>query len=125
MASKNGEDYGTEFERRVTRKAEAVASHARGSYLGAIVLALLALFTVPARSNANELKEQTLAEWNDYVHSACLRMEERGQDSPFLRVSEVPERRERARAGEIIVWREGDRERERVPHGLIHDWAGV
>ena len=125
MASNNSENYGTEFERRLTRKAEALVSHARGSYLGAIVLALFALFTAPARSNASELKEQTLAEWNDYVHSACLRPEERGQDSPFLRVSEVPERRDRARAGEIIVWREGDRERARVSHGVIHDWAGV
>jgi hypothetical protein len=125
MASNNSENYGTEFERRLTRKAEALASHARGSYLGAIVLALFALFTAPARSNASELKEQTLAEWNDYVHSACLRPEERGPDSPFLRVSEVPERRDRARAGEIIVWREGDRERARVSHGVIHDWAGV
>ncbi len=148
MASNNSENYGTEFERRLTRKAEAVANglaqdrsardrvglsrrakreidHARGGYLGAIVLALFALFTAPAQSNASELKEQTLAEWNDYVHSACLRAEERGQDSAFLRVSEVPERRDRARAGEIIVWREGDRERARVPHGLIHDWAGI
>ncbi len=153
MASNNSENYGTEFERRLARKAEAVASrssghrvaqdraardwvgrsrkarrevdYARGGYLGAIVLALFALFTAPAQSNANELKEQTLAEWNDYVHSACLRTEERAEDSPFLHISEVPERRDRARAGEIIVWREGDRERARVPHGLIHDWTGA
>jgi len=89
------------------------------------VLALSALFSVPAQSSANELREQTLAEWNDYVHSACLRTEERGVDSPFLRVRELPERRERARAGEIIVWREGDGHRTKVPHGLIHDWTGV
>ncbi len=94
-------------------------------YLAAIVLALFAIFSAPAQSRANELKEQTLAEWNDYVHSACLRTEERAEDAPFLRVSEVPERRDRARAGEIIVWREGDGHREKVPHGLIHDWTGA
>ena len=111
--------YGAEFAGRLAGK------HWRGSYLAAIVLALLALFSVPAQSSANELKEQTLAEWNDYVHSACLRTEGRAEESPFLRVSEVPEGRDRARAGEIIVWREGDGHRMKVPHGLIHDWVGV
>ena len=111
MGSNNGRNYGTEAQGRLT--------------LPGIVLTLLALFSVPAQSSANELKEQTLAEWNDYVHSACMRTEERAEDSPFLRVSEQPERRERARAGEIIVWREGDGHRTKVPHGLIHDWVGV
>jgi hypothetical protein len=111
MGSNNGCNYGTAAQKRLT--------------LPGIVLALSALFSVPAQSSANELREQTLAEWNDYVHSACLRTEERGVDSPFLRVSELPERRERARAGEIIVWREGDGHRTKVPHGLIHDWTGV
>ena len=111
MGSNNGRNYGTEAQGRLT--------------LPGIVLTLLALFSVPAQSSANELKEQTLAEWNDYVHSACMRTEERAEESPFLRVSEQPERRERARAGEIIVWREGDGHRTKVPHGLIHDWVGV
>lgn len=111
MGSNNGRNYGTEAQGRLT--------------LPGIVLTLLALFSVPAQSSANELKEQTLAVWNDYVHSACMRTEERAVDSPFLRVSEQPERRERARAGEVIVWREGDGHREKVPHGLIHDWVGV
>ncbi len=111
MGSNNGRNYGTEAQGRLT--------------LPGIVLTLLALFSVPAQSSANELKEQTLAEWNDYVHSACMRTEERAEDSPFLRVSEQPERRERARAGEIVVWREGDGHRTKVSHGLIHDWVGV
>ena len=111
MGSNNGRNYGTDAQGRLT--------------LPGIVLTLLALFSVPAQSSANELKEQTLAEWNDYVHSACMRTEERAEDSPFLRVSEQPERRERARAGEIVVWREGDGHRTKVSHGLIHDWVGV
>ena len=119
MASKSSETYGKGFERR--REMD----RAGRSYLAAIVLGLFALFSAPAQSSANELKEQTLAEWNDYVHAACLRTEERGEASPFLRVSEQPGRRDRTRAGEIIVWREGDRERAKVPHGLIHDWAGA
>jgi hypothetical protein len=111
MGSNNGRNYGTEAQGRLT--------------LPRIVLTLLALFSVPAQSSANELQEQTLAEWNDYVHSACMRTEERAEESLFLRVSQQPERRERARAGEIIVWREGDGRRTKVPHGLIHDWVGV
>jgi hypothetical protein len=111
MGSNNGRNYGKEPRRRLT--------------LPGIVLTLLALFSVPAQSSANELKEQTLSEWNDYVHSACMRTEERAEDSPFLRVSEQPERRERVRAGEVVVWRDGDGYRTRVPHGLIHDWVGV
>ena len=119
MASKTSEAYGKGFEKR--REMD----RASRSYLAAIVLALFALFSAPAQSSANELKEQTLTEWNNYVHAACLRTEERGEDSPFLRVSEQPGRRDRARAGEIIVWREGDRDRTKVSHGLIHDWAGA
>lgn len=114
MGRNTSDNYGTEAERRLTLPGLALA-----------LLALLALFSVPAQSSANELKEQTLAEWNDYVHSACLRTEERAEDAPFLRVSEQPERRDRARAGEVIVWREGGGRRAKVPHGLIHDWVGV
>jgi hypothetical protein len=111
MGSSSSRNYRREVQRRLT--------------LAGIAVALFAIFSVPAQSSANELKEQTVAEWNDYVHSACWRTEERAEASPFLRVSELPERRDRARAGEIIVWREGDGHREKVPHGLIHDWTGV
>jgi hypothetical protein len=111
MGSNSSRNYGREVQRKLT--------------LPGIAVALFALFSASVQSSASELKEQTLSEWNDYVHSACLRTEERAEASPFLRVSEVPERRDRARAGEIIVWREGDRERARVAHGLIHDWTGV
>lgn len=112
MRPKSSQNYGTELERGLARKARVDASRSRGGhgYLAAIMLALFALFSVPAQSSASELREQTLAEWNDYVHSACLRTEERGEGSPFLDISEQPERRERARAGEIIVWREGDKD---------------
>lgn len=142
MGTNSNESYGKEFQRGRRRKAGATTAglrrdrfgsprrgwdsdHAGGSYLPTIVLALFALFFVPGQSNASELKEQTLTEWNDYVHSACLRTEEQAEASPFLRVSEEPQRRERARAGEIIVWREGGSQRVKVPHGLIHDWTGV
>jgi len=141
MGSNRGHNHGTEAQRRLFVKGWAAATgsereraggfrrdwdgdDARRSFLAGIALALLALFLTPAQSRASELKQQTLAEWNDYIHSACLRTEERAKASPFLRISEPPERRARARAGEIIVWREGDGHAVKVHHGLIHDWAG-
>lgn len=125
MASNRSRNYGTECEGGDGRKSNVPAggSGRARSDLSAIVLAVFALFSAPAQSSASELKEQTLAEWNDYVHAACLRGEERTAESAFLRGGE--EGRERARAGDIIVWREGERDRAKVPHGLIHDWAGV
>jgi hypothetical protein len=142
MGSNSGHSYGTEVQKRFSREAGATTTSSRRdrvgssrgdrdgddaprSYLPGIVLALVALFSFPAQSSASELKEQTLAEWNDYVRSACLRAEGRAKASPFLRISELPERRARGRAGEIIVWREGNGHPATVPHGLIHDWAGA
>ena len=98
---------------------------ANHGYLMALVLALLALLSAPAQSTASELKDQTLAAWDGYISSACVRAEIRAKESPFLRISELPETRRRVQAGEISVWREGEDHPARVPHGLIHDWMGA
>lgn len=103
------------------RKLE-VAKH---GYFTAIVLTLLALVAAPPKSAASELKEQTQAAWNDYIHTVCLRAEGRTKDSPFLRISEVPERRRDVQAGAIVVWPEGAGHQIAVPHGLIHHWMGA
>src|SRR5260370_12327939 len=58
--------------------------------------------------------------------SAIVRMEQRlsrGRD--FLWVDEVPARRARVRAGEILVSPVGMQNPKRVPFGLIHDWVGA
>ncbi len=98
---------------------------ANHGYRMALVLALLALLSAPAQSTASELKDQTLAAWDGYISSACVRAEIRAKESPFLRISELPETRRRVQAGEISVWREGEDHPARVPHGLIHDWMGA
>jgi len=54
-----------------------------------------------------------------------VRAEIRAKESPFLRISELPETRRRVQAGEISVWREGESHPAKVPHGLIHDWMGA
>jgi hypothetical protein len=94
-------------------------------YFLSSVLALLAVISIAAQSNASELREQTRVAWDTYVGSACLRAETRAKETPFLRISEQPERRLRVRQGETLVWRETTVAATNVPHGLIHDWVGA
>jgi hypothetical protein len=89
------------------------------------VLALVVLLSFPTKSAATDLKEKTLTAWDGYMRSACLSTEARAKDSPFLRISELPERLLHVQAGEIPVWREGADQPKKVPHGLIHDWIGA
>lgn len=110
---------------RLARKQTGKGDSANPGYFVAIVLALLALFSAPAQSAASELKEQTQAAWDSYVHSACTRAEARARESSFLRINDLPERRLRVHAGETLVWSEGDGHAATVPHGLIHDWMGA
>lgn len=98
------------------------AGISRGYFMG-IALVVLALVSAPAQSY--DLKEETLAGWGDYISSACLRAEPSAKRSSFLRINELPEGRLRVREGETLVWRESDGHPAKVPHGLIHDWAGA
>jgi len=108
--------------RREQKRNDGRANH---GYLAIIGLAFLALVSAPPQSGASELKEQTQAAWDNYAHSACARAEAHAKGSPFLRISEEPERRRDVQAGEIVVWREGDGHEIAVPHGLIHHWMGA
>ena len=102
---------------------QARSSGTRHSYLGWIVVALFTLVSLPAQSH--DLKEETLAGWDDYISSACLRGEASAKRTPFLHINELPERKRQVQAGETVVWRESDCHPAKVPHGLIHDWAGA
>jgi len=124
MAS-NGTDA---FELQATASGQAHIAEGgilTSSYFLSIVLALFALLSTPARSTANDLKEQTLAAWDGYVSSSCSRAEARAKESPFLQIDEVAGRRLQVRAGETTVWRESEGHPAKVPHGLIHDWMGA
>ena len=105
-------------DRMATREI-AIAKHV---YLA---LAFVALLSAPTRSRATELKEQTLTAWDGYIGSACLRADVSAKQSPFLRISELSERRLRVHAGETLVWRESEVHPATVPHGLVHRWMGA
>jgi hypothetical protein len=91
-------------------------------------LPLLPLITLlsPATVNAATLEPTTSKAWEEYVHFAALRMEQRlSPGKTFLWVDEVPERLARVRAGEIVVSQVGPQNPKRVPSGMIHDWVGA
>jgi hypothetical protein len=74
---------------------------------------LLVLAFVPNVS-AGELKPETLAAWTAYVTA---------KHNQPLKLS--PMQRNEAQSGQIIVWPVAEVNPIKVPHGLIHDWAGV
>jgi hypothetical protein len=94
-----------------------------------ISLAWMLAATAPARSA--ELKPETLAAFDHYVRQAEQRMdEELGPNTFLLPDAQLPERRDtayqRLRHGEMIVERlNKGSEETKVPHGLIHHWAGI
>lgn len=90
-----------------------------------IIVALVAA-GFPAMSHAIELKRETLAVWNDYVHKADERMRDRLQASrQFLWTDETTERARRVRRGEVLVAPTEGRGTRDAPFGLIHDWIGA
>jgi len=91
----------------------------------ATIFFLQLFFLVPTISRATELREETLKVWDEYVHTANVRMEQRLHgDRPFLWMDEVPGRAQSVREGQIVV-APADNGSPRVPHGLIHDWVGA
>lgn len=126
MASKSKYHNGFESRTLTIELTQKKKSHgANVGYFLSITLAFLVLISAPVHSAANDLKDQTVAAWDAYVSSARLRADTRAKEIPFLRITELPEQLQRVRAGETVVWREGDRHPAKVPHGLIHDWAGA
>jgi hypothetical protein len=80
----------------------------------------------PGLLRAIELRPATVEAWDDYVRSADLRMQARGDGQrPFLWTDESPNRRLRIRRGEILVAPVAGHGTQNVPHGLIHDWIGA
>jgi hypothetical protein len=76
--------------------------------------------------HAADLKPETLTAWDQYVRSADAAMQTRLQPGhPFLWIDEAQDRRQRLRAGEILVTSVGEQSPSRVPSGLIHHWLGA
>jgi hypothetical protein len=91
---------------------------------GVIGTALLAA-SIPAVSGAIELQQGTLQAWNEYIHSADLKMRNRLAHGPFLWMDESPDRASRVRRGETIVAPMVGQGTREAPNGLIHDWIGA
>jgi hypothetical protein len=95
--------------------------HTRWS-LGLLVVAVL--FGKEA-SHANELKQEALKSWDDYVQAANSQMRDRVASGTFLWVDEDPDRLKHVRTGKILVSPVGPHIPKPVPTGLIHDWIGA
>ncbi len=87
---------------------------------------LVACLAVMPALQAAELNPETLKAWDEYTQAVASHMRARlGGKSPFLWIDEAPGRRERLRAGGILVSPVGGSGRRVVPQGLIHDWVGA
>lgn len=82
-------------------------------------LMTVALFLIASPAFANELQDNTLIAWNDYVAVATVRF----QSDPLVHLT--AEQRSRLRAGEILIHPWSKDFPVHVPHGLIHDWVGT
>ena len=76
----------------------------------------------PLASHAAELKNETLAAWDTYLHAANLPI---GSQKSFLWVDEQRKRLRHVREGEIVVSSVSQPIPKPVPSGLIHDWIGA
>src|ERR1700704_4719485 len=91
-----------------------------------IPLLPLVLLLSPSTITAASLDPITSKAWEEYLHSATQRMEQRlGAGKTFLWVDEVPDRLAKVRAGEIVVSEVGPQNPKRVASGMIHDWIGA
>ena len=90
-----------------------------------LLLPLISMFS-PATITAASLDPITSRAWEEYVHFAAQRMEQRlGPSKTFLWVDEAPDRLARVRAGEVVVSPVGPQNPKRVPSGMIHHWVGA
>ena len=81
--------------------------------------ALAVLAVAPLR--AAELKPQTLEAFDRYIRQTEERL---ASSKVFLWADELPERAQRARAGQVVVAPFHKKPEIGVPDGLIHDWVG-
>ena len=77
-------------------------------------------------ASAAELKQNTVAAWDQYVQTVDAGMQDR-LTSPrqFLWIDEAPDRCRRLQSGEILVAPVPAHNPQRVPSGLIHHWIGA
>jgi len=89
-----------------------------------IVAAAVLFVAGSIAANASELKGETLAKWNEYVHSQTARVAESSRASGFLWSDRSAVRIRRLRDGEILVAPVGENPKV-VPYALVHHWIGA
>jgi hypothetical protein len=105
-------------KRRVTQLPRELHAVRTGATLTVLLLVL-----GTARSDAAELKQETLRAWDAYVQTVNLTLEDRAAGRrPFLWVDESPDLLRRVQAGEILL---ASHDPDDVPQGLIHHWVGA
>lgn len=84
------------------------------------------LLTLVVDSHAAELRSETAKAWEEYVHSATARIQERlGPENHFLKIDEDRDQVRRARSGESLISPGGLQSMKKVPSGVIHLWLGT
>ncbi len=86
------------------------------------MLVYLGCLVAPSLSHGSELRRDTVVYWNAYLNATRPQM---ASQTPFLWVDQKPERLQRVRDGEILVWSVGKENPKPVASGLIHDWVGA
>ena len=90
------------------------------------VMLLLAAVLFPVEVHAANLKPETVAAWENYVHSVTASLQDRVRPGgSFLWTEENPDRVATVHNGEIIVAPAPGRNPLRVPGGLIHHWVAA
>jgi hypothetical protein len=99
----------------------------------ALLLSAMLLCLAAQTANAAELQKETAAAFDRYIRASEARIQSELHGGPFLFVDALPEQRRREayahlRQGQILVEQvntTAEGHPIEVPHGLIHDWAGV
>ena len=87
---------------------------------------LLSGLLLPVRSQAANLKAQTVAAWDDYVQSVSATLKDRGRPGgTFLWTDENADRTAKVHNGEILVAPAPGPNPRKVPGGLIHHWVAA
>lgn len=88
--------------------------------------AVLTGMSLPGLLQAGDLQTETLSAWDAYIKAASARMQERVDGTqPFFWMDESPDRRPRARRGEILIAPSVNHGIQAVPNGMIHHWVGA
>jgi hypothetical protein len=90
------------------------------------IMLLMAAAVFPVNADAATLKPETVADWEDYLHTLNSSLEGRCRTGgTFLWVDQDPERLAKVHDGEIVVAPAPGYTPMKVRGGLIHDWIGA